>query len=46
MYFIEKLVVFDCECIFECVVYVCGIGVYGYYENLVDFLDEILVVLF
>lgn len=29
---IEKILYFDCECILECVVYVWGMGVYGYFE--------------
>lgn len=28
----EKIIYFDYECIFECIVYVCGSVVYGYFE--------------
>lgn len=30
--FCEKIIYFDYECIFECIVYVCGSVVYGYFE--------------
>lgn len=32
LYLFEKNVYFNCECVFECVVYVKGVGVYGYFE--------------
>lgn len=39
----EKIIYFDYECIFECVVYVCGLVVYGYFEVYEDFSDLIKV---
>lgn len=44
-YFCEKMMYFDYECIFECIVYVWGFVVYGEFE-LYDFLSEYIKVKF
>lgn len=41
--FFEKISYFDCECILEWVVYVRGVGVYGYFEVYGSFGDELIL---